>query len=150
MCLNVSLFCKYFSVSFNFGVITMISGLMGVPLGSFLAQRLRTNYPRADPYICAFGLMGCAPVLFAASLFASTNTFICYSLIFIGELMLNLNWAIVADMLLVSVVSSAYINVLVTFQRQFDIWTDRDAGRCIRGAPGCLVVDQTAAEVCTI
>lgn len=128
----------------------MVSGLLGVPLGSFLAQHLKVHDPRADPYICAFGLMGCAPVLFAASLFSSTNTFVCYCLIFLGELMLNLNWAIVADMLLVSVVSSANTNRLVAFQCQFDVWGNHNAGRCVGSAPGCHLVDQTSTDVCPL
>uniref|UniRef100_A0A1B6JMB3 Major facilitator superfamily (MFS) profile domain-containing protein n=1 Tax=Homalodisca liturata TaxID=320908 RepID=A0A1B6JMB3_9HEMI len=87
-------------VSYKFGVITMISGLIGVPAGSFLAQRLRVRYPRADAYICACGLICSAPILFAASLYANNNVYMCYTLIFIGELFLNLNWSIVADILL--------------------------------------------------
>ncbi|XP_054274591.1 protein spinster-like isoform X9 [Macrosteles quadrilineatus] len=87
-------------VSLKFGIITMISGLIGVPAGSFLAQNLRVRYPRADPYICACGLICSAPLLFAASLYASSNVYICYTLIFVGELFLNLNWSIVADILL--------------------------------------------------
>jgi len=87
-------------VSLKFGIITMISGLIGVPAGSFIAQSLRVRYPRADPYICACGLICSAPLLFAASLYASSNVFICYTLIFIAELFLNLNWSIVADILL--------------------------------------------------
>lgn len=80
----------------------MVSGLIGVPAGSALAQYLRVQYPRADPYICAIGLLISAPILFAASLLASINITLCYILIFFGEVFLNLNWSIVADMLLVS------------------------------------------------
>ncbi|EFX84684.1 hypothetical protein DAPPUDRAFT_99565 [Daphnia pulex] len=58
-----------FSVSYIFGLIAMIAGLLGVPLGSFLGQKLRVRYQRADPIVCGMGL-------------------------------LNLNWAIVADILL--------------------------------------------------
>lgn len=80
----------------------MVSGLVGVPLGSMLAQRLRAQYPRIDPMICAVGLLVSAPLLFAASLSATVNGSVCYTLIFFGEIFLNLNWSIVADMLLVS------------------------------------------------
>ncbi|KAL1140200.1 hypothetical protein AAG570_000132 [Ranatra chinensis] len=87
-------------VSYKFGAITMVSGLIGVPLGSFLAQRLKTTMPRVDPIICAAGLIISAPILFVASLLASSNSTACYTLIFIGEVALNLNWSIVADILL--------------------------------------------------
>lgn len=81
----------------------MLSGLIGVPLGSLLAQRLRSRYPSIDPMICAIGLLVSSPLLFGASISASKNSNVCYTLIFFGEVFLNLNWAIVADMLLVSI-----------------------------------------------
>lgn len=110
---------KLFRVSLYFGVITMMSGLIGVPLGSYLAQRLRVNYPRADAYICACGLIGSAPVLFAASLYATHSAGLCYFLIFIGEVMLNMNWSIVADILLVSsttlLIGFSFFRISTTF-----------------------------------
>jgi uncharacterized membrane protein YfcA len=96
-------YCYVYSVTYKFGIIAMVSGLVGVPLGSLLAQRLRPQYPRIDPMICAIGLLVSSPLLFAASLLASVNSTVCYTLIFFGEVFLNLNWSIVADMLLVSI-----------------------------------------------
>jgi hypothetical protein len=95
---NLNLFS---SVAFKFGLITMLSGLVGVPLGSIAAQKLRTRYPRVDPLICAVGLLLSAPLLFAASLTLTWSPVLCYILIFLGEVTLNLNWSIVADILLV-------------------------------------------------
>ncbi|KAJ4439910.1 hypothetical protein ANN_08040, partial [Periplaneta americana] len=91
-------------VTYKFGIIAMVSGLLGVPLGSIMAQRLRSRYPRIDPLICAIGLLVSAPLLFTAALFASINSNVCYTLIFFGEIFLNLNWSIVADMLLVGAI----------------------------------------------
>lgn len=79
----------------------MCSGLIGVPLGMWLSQRLKSQYEQADPLICAFGLLTSAPLLFLASCTASYNVVICYTLMFFGEVFLNLNWSIVADILLV-------------------------------------------------
>jgi len=79
----------------------MASGLIGVPLGSAIAQKLRTYWQQADPLICAVGLLISAPLLFFAMITANINSTLCYILIFFGQLSLNLNWAIVADMLLV-------------------------------------------------
>lgn len=92
-------------MSFVFGVIAMIAGLIGVPLGSIMAQKLRVCYHQADPLICAFGLLISAPMIFFAIITASTNSVLCFFLIFLGQLALNLNWSIVADMLLVSTLS---------------------------------------------
>lgn len=92
---------NYFSVAYKFGLIGMVAGLIGVPLGSFLAQKLRVHWQQADPLICAMGLLISVPLLFFASLTANTNSILCYILIFFGQLSLNLNWSIVADILLV-------------------------------------------------
>ncbi|XP_078051315.1 lysolipid transporter protein spinster [Augochlora pura] len=91
-------------VSFKFGLIGMASGLIGVPLGSYIAQRLRVHWPHADPLICAVGLLVSVPLLFFATVVANTNAALCYTLIFFGQLSLNLNWSIVADILLYVVI----------------------------------------------
>ncbi|XP_054007265.1 protein spinster isoform X1 [Hylaeus anthracinus] len=91
-------------VAYKFGLIGMASGLIGVPLGSLLAQKLRVRWQQADPLICAVGLLISAPLLFFATLTANTNSVLCYTLIFFGQLSLNLNWSIVADILLYVVI----------------------------------------------
>ncbi|XP_055626649.1 protein spinster isoform X1 [Toxorhynchites rutilus septentrionalis] len=91
-------------VSFTFGAITMTTGIIGVPLGSYLSQRFNRKYPRADAYICALGLILSAPLLAGGMLMVTANTTLAYVLVFFGELALNLNWAIVADILLYVVV----------------------------------------------
>ncbi|XP_008209871.1 protein spinster isoform X1 [Nasonia vitripennis] len=91
-------------VAYKFGVIAMIAGLIGVPFGSMLAQKLRVRWHQADPLICAVGLLISAPLIFLGSVFASSNAIACYTLIFFGQLALNLNWSIVADMLLYVVI----------------------------------------------
>lgn len=79
----------------------MTSGICGVPLGSYLSTYLKKKYPRSDPIICAVGLLLSAPLIAGAMLMVTANAPIAYALVFFGELALNLNWAIVADMLLV-------------------------------------------------
>uniref|UniRef100_A0A2Y9D1M0 Major facilitator superfamily (MFS) profile domain-containing protein n=1 Tax=Anopheles dirus TaxID=7168 RepID=A0A2Y9D1M0_9DIPT len=91
-------------VSFIFGAITMTTGIIGVPLGSYLSQRFNTKTVKADPYICAIGLIVSSPLLVGAMFLVRVNIYASYALIFFGELALNLNWAIVADILLYVVV----------------------------------------------
>uniref|UniRef100_A0A1I8JU77 Major facilitator superfamily (MFS) profile domain-containing protein n=1 Tax=Anopheles funestus TaxID=62324 RepID=A0A1I8JU77_ANOFN len=91
-------------VSFIFGAITMTTGIIGVPLGSYLSQRLNVKSVKADPYICAVGLLLSSPLLVGAMFMVRVNIYATYALIFFGELALNLNWAIVADILLYVVV----------------------------------------------
>lgn len=79
----------------------MLAGLLGVPLGSYLSQKWKKRYPACDPIICATGMLISAPLLSGVFLVVSKHTLTTYILIFFGELALNLNWAIVADILLV-------------------------------------------------
>lgn len=80
----------------------MTAGIIGVPLGSYLSTKLSKIYPRSDPVICAIGLLISAPLIAGAMLFVTVNSTVAYILVFLGEVALNCNWAIVADMLLVS------------------------------------------------
>ncbi|XP_076269936.1 lysolipid transporter protein spinster isoform X2 [Rhynchophorus ferrugineus] len=92
------------SISLRFGIVAMISGLLGVPAGSMLAQRLRHRWKRVDAYICGFGMLLSCPFVFAAIFVARYSTNACFALVFFGELFLNLTWAIVADILLYVIV----------------------------------------------
>lgn len=79
----------------------MVAGLIGVPMGSYVSQALIKRFPTIDPLLCAFGLLLSVPLLAGAMLVVSFNATAAYTLVFFGELALNLNWAIVADILLV-------------------------------------------------
>lgn len=50
--------------SLIFGLITCLTGVLGVGLGVETSRRLRRSNPRADPLVCAAGLLGSAPFLF--------------------------------------------------------------------------------------
>lgn len=80
----------------------MLAGLLGVPLGSALAQKLRPVDSTCDPLICAFGLLTSAPFVYLALVTAEYSAGWCYFCVFLAEITLNLSWSIVADMLLVS------------------------------------------------
>lgn len=59
--------------SLIFGVITVVTGLLGVASGVQLSRLLRKTNPRADPLVCATGLLVSAPFLFLAVAFAETS-----------------------------------------------------------------------------
>jgi len=88
------------SVPFVFGVVTMMSGVVGVPLGMVLSTKLKAKYPRADPIICGVGILISAVFLTLGMLLCERNIVATFAFIFIGEVSLNLNWSIVADILL--------------------------------------------------
>lgn len=79
----------------------MVSGLVGVPLGTILGTTLIKRFPRAHPVICGTGLLVSAPAMCLAMLLAEYNIYVTFTLMFVAELALNLNWALVADMSLV-------------------------------------------------
>ncbi|CAB3221895.1 unnamed protein product [Arctia plantaginis] len=76
----------------------MVSGLLGVALGSTLGTMLVKSFPRAHPIICGVGLLVSAPALALAITLVRDYFYPTFILIFIAETALNLNWAIVADM----------------------------------------------------
>lgn len=79
----------------------MLSGIIGVPLGSWLGTGLVKRFPRAHPIICGAGLLISAPALTLAIVLSEGYYYLTFVLIFVAEVALNLNWAIVADMSLV-------------------------------------------------
>uniref|UniRef100_A0A8C6M1G5 Protein spinster homolog 1 n=1 Tax=Nothobranchius furzeri TaxID=105023 RepID=A0A8C6M1G5_NOTFU len=87
-----------------FGIITVITGLLGVASGVQVSRQLRKKTARADPLVCAAGLLLSAPFLYLAIVCAQTSTVATYIFIFLGETFLSMNWAIVADILLYVVV----------------------------------------------
>lgn len=92
------------SESLIFGTITCVTGILGVATGVQVSRQLRTRTPRADPLVCAAGLLLSAPFLYLAVVFAQASTIATYVFIFLGEVFLSMNWAIVADILLYVVV----------------------------------------------
>ncbi|XP_056143335.1 protein spinster homolog 1 [Lampris incognitus] len=92
------------SDSLYFGIITCVTGVLGVGSGVEASRRLRKRTPRADPLVCAAGLLLSAPFLYLAIVFAQASTVATYVFIFLGETFLSMNWAIVADILLYVVV----------------------------------------------
>ena len=88
------------TVPFIFGLVTMLSGIVGVPLGMILSTKMRAIYPRSDPVICGVGILISAIFLTFGILLCDSNIVLALVLIFLGEVSLNLNWSIVADMVL--------------------------------------------------
>jgi len=81
-----------------------LSGIIGVPLGSLWSTKWRPKNQRADPLICGTGL-ALSSIFLCISLFLCNSYFIlAFVMIFLGEISLNLNWSIVADILLYVVV----------------------------------------------
>ncbi|XP_069738227.1 protein spinster homolog 1 [Phaenicophaeus curvirostris] len=90
--------------SLVFGALTCGSGALGVAAGVEVSRRLRGT--AGDALLCGGGLLAAAPCLLAALLAAPRAPSAAYVFIFLGETLLSLNWALVADILLDVVVPS--------------------------------------------
>lgn len=88
-------------VSLVFGVITVITGLMGVILGALMGAKLRPKFPRADPIICGFGVLAGVPFIYAMTLLADGPVAPTYVTFFFGAFLVNLNWSLTTEMLMV-------------------------------------------------
>jgi len=92
------------NVSFKFGIVMTLSGLLGVPAGSYISQIIRHQVPNADPIVCAVTLLVSVPILFFGFVSANYSLSLCYGLTFFAGLLLNANWSIVSDMTLYIVI----------------------------------------------
>ncbi|XP_063287414.1 protein spinster homolog 1-like [Pelobates fuscus] len=90
--------------SLIFGVITCVTGIVGVIAGVEISKCCRRKNPRSDALVCGFSLLCAQPFLFVSLVIAKTSLVSTYVLIFIGEILLSMNWAIVADILLYVVI----------------------------------------------
>jgi len=92
------------NMSLIYGILTIVSGIVGVISGSLMSQKLRPSIPTVDALICGFGLSISSIFFYFSFLFASGNVYVTYTLVFFGLLFLNLNWALVGDILLYVVI----------------------------------------------
>ncbi|XP_038565266.1 protein spinster homolog 3 isoform X2 [Micropterus salmoides] len=90
--------------SYIFGAVTVVTGILGGCIGTLLSRRFRDKVPNADPIICTVGLLGSGPCLFIAVFVASASIPTTYVFIFLGEVLISLNWAVLADILLYVVI----------------------------------------------
>ncbi|KAG2459628.1 SPNS2 protein, partial [Polypterus senegalus] len=90
--------------SLIFGVITCVTGFLGVIIGAAATRLCRLKTQRADPLVCAISMLGSSIficLIFVAAKNSIVGAYIC---IFIGETLLFLNWAITADILMYVVI----------------------------------------------
>lgn len=79
----------------------MTSGLVGVPMGAWLGAALIKRFPRSHAVICGVGLLVSAPAMTLGMVLVEQYFYGPFISMFIGQIFLNLNWAIVADMSMV-------------------------------------------------
>ena len=72
------------NISYKFGIVMTLAGLLGVPLGSYVAQGLRHKIPNADPIVCGSSLLMSVPVLYFGFITARYDVSWCYGLTFLA------------------------------------------------------------------
>uniref|UniRef100_A0A8C7ZCD6 SPNS lysolipid transporter 3, sphingosine-1-phosphate (putative) n=1 Tax=Oryzias sinensis TaxID=183150 RepID=A0A8C7ZCD6_9TELE len=95
---------KYLLKNYIFGAVTVATGILGGAVGTTLSRTFRDKVPYADPLICGVGMLGSVPCIFIIIFVAASSIPATYVFIFCGELLLSLNWAVMADILLYVVV----------------------------------------------
>ncbi|XP_048413530.1 protein spinster homolog 3-like [Stegostoma tigrinum] len=90
--------------SLIFGAITCVTGILGIGIGAVLSKHFKKKSPRADPLICATGMLSSSLCLYLAIVLAKHSIAATYVFIALGETLLALNWAIIADILLYVIV----------------------------------------------
>ena len=104
------------SIPLVFGAEVAFAGFVGVGLGGYLSTKLRHKFERSDPLIAASGLVISAPILLTALFLARDIPIGAMVLVFFAMIGINLNWAIVADITLVSTLSKCMYNTVLMFR----------------------------------
>jgi len=85
-------------VTFYFGLVTCLGGLLGVISGMMLSKTLRPKYQWIDPVICGASLLISIPFLVSGVFLAKTNLPISFVIFAFGMYFLNFNWSVAVDM----------------------------------------------------
>ena len=83
-----------------FGIIACAGGIIGVVMGVSGSQYYRFYNPRADPLVCAVGVLIAVPFTFLCLALAHKSPAFSWICIFIAVTFMSTNWSIVADMIL--------------------------------------------------
>ncbi|CAJ0942389.1 unnamed protein product, partial [Mesorhabditis belari] len=100
------------NISLIFGLITCFAGIVGVVVGSTVAQAWREGRwglkatHTADPIVCAVGSLLAMPCLYTCLITAAHHINTAWVLMFIGVTCMCLNWSVNMDMLMYTVVAN--------------------------------------------
>jgi len=87
-------------VSYIFGIVTFVAGVVGVGVGAEWARRWRITNMKADALVCGIGIILSTPFLFFALWSADKHIILSWVLICVGEVCMFFNWAPNGDILL--------------------------------------------------
>jgi hypothetical protein len=94
------------------GIITVITGLLGVIIGAVMGAKLRPKFPTADPLICGFGVLAAVPLIYLMMLLARGPTGPTYATFFFGQWLVNLNWSLATEMIMVNLIDNSRLKLI--------------------------------------
>lgn len=83
-----------------FGLVIIVGGIVGVSLGSSIAQYYRDIDGRADAFVCAFGVLAGVPLTFLGLVLARSALTLSWIFLLLSVIALSTNWAVISDMVL--------------------------------------------------
>ncbi|CAG2106569.1 unnamed protein product [Medioppia subpectinata] len=90
----------FLRIGLIFGIIACVGGIIGVFMGMSGSQYYRQRNPRADPLVCAVGVLTSVPFCFLTLVLAAKSPAFSWFFVFIAITLLSTNWSVVADILL--------------------------------------------------
>lgn len=70
---NATIFFNNALCSYIFGIVTIVTGILGGSIGTVLSRSFRDKVPYVDPLICAVGLLGSVPCFISSIFLASLS-----------------------------------------------------------------------------
>lgn len=92
------------NVSFVFGLVMSVAGVLGLTLGSGLSYWLRPKFMWIDPVLCGGGLLISVPLLWACMYIGEWTYIPCMVVLCFAQIFLNMNWAVSVDIAMYVVV----------------------------------------------
>jgi len=85
-------------ITFVFGVVVCIGGLLGVIGGMVTSVFLRQRFQWIDPVICGVSLLICIPIQIGGIFIAKEHIVASFIVICLGNIFMNFNWSVAVDM----------------------------------------------------
>ena len=96
-------------VSYKFGIVTFVAGVIGVTLGAEIARRWRHFNMQADALVCGFGMLGGIPFVFLTLYIFDKNTNVAWVriaiefLIYWNNISYIINFCITGNFLIITI-----------------------------------------------
>ena len=91
-------------ISVAVGLMTGISGILGISLGPLLSKWMQNRASNSEPLVSAFGLLSAAVLIYVTLVVVQSHILVAWPLILLGEVAVLLNRALIPKILVDCVV----------------------------------------------